>query len=274
MRKYGFTTIVSALALGAATALGAAQPAAASDDAAHHSTADLNYVALGDSYSSGVGAGDYIAGSGTCMRSNNAYGPAFATAHDASSFHFDACSGATTDTVTSDQLDHLTADTDLVSISVGGNDIGFADIMSSCVTHGDDACLDKVDDAKTSARQDLPAKLDDAYDAIHSKAPNAQVVVVGYPQLFTSDASCVTGISKTESNALNEAADVLNGIVSERAAEHGFTYADVTDTFSGHQLCSSSSWLHGIAATVVASFHPTADGQSDGYLPALESAAS
>ena len=90
------------------------------------SASSVNYVALGDSYSSGVGAGSYTSSSGSCDRSTNAYSQLWANANDPASYISVACSGATTSTVISSQLSALSASTTLVSITVGGNDVGFA----------------------------------------------------------------------------------------------------------------------------------------------------
>src|SRR5687767_1197018 len=90
-----------------------AQPAAA--------TTATRYVALGDSYSSGVAAGDYFSGSGECKRSANAYPAAWAARHRPASFTFVACSGARTYDVRDGQLSALRNDTTLVTISIGGN---------------------------------------------------------------------------------------------------------------------------------------------------------
>ena len=100
------------------------------------SASSVNYVALGDSYSSGVGAGSYNSSSGSCDRSTNAYSQLWANANDPASYLSVACSGATTSTVISSQLSALSASTTLVSITVGGNDIGFASVMETCVLEG------------------------------------------------------------------------------------------------------------------------------------------
>src|SRR5262245_24578488 len=85
----------------------------------------VNYVALGDSYSAGVGAGSYESDSGSCRRSDNAYPKLWANNRSPVSFKFVACSGARTDNVLNSQLSALTPDTTLVTITVGGNDAGF-----------------------------------------------------------------------------------------------------------------------------------------------------
>ncbi|WP_303633606.1 hypothetical protein [Actinomadura madurae] len=83
------------------------------------SAAATSYVALGDSYSSGTGAGNYDPGSGSCNRSANAYPNLWAAAHATDSFTFVACSGATTTSVASGQLGALTSSTTLVSVTAG-----------------------------------------------------------------------------------------------------------------------------------------------------------
>ena len=75
------------------------------------SASSVNYVALGDSYSSGVGAGSYTSSSGSCDRSTNAYSQLWANANDPASYVSVACSGATTSSVISGQLSALSAST-------------------------------------------------------------------------------------------------------------------------------------------------------------------
>ena len=82
----------------------------------------VHYVALGDSYSSGVGAGDYTGGS--CRRSSHAYSALWAAEHSPASYRSAACSGATTASVLSGQLSAVTSDTTFVTITIGGNDVG------------------------------------------------------------------------------------------------------------------------------------------------------
>ncbi len=108
----------------------------------------VHYVALGDSYSSGVGAGSYISSSGSCDRSPNAYSALWATAHAPASYTSVACSGATTTTVINTQLSALSASTTLVSITIGGNDVGFANIMETCALDGTSACVAAVQSAE------------------------------------------------------------------------------------------------------------------------------
>ncbi|WP_431946553.1 SGNH/GDSL hydrolase family protein [Actinacidiphila sp. bgisy167] len=230
------------------------------------------YVALGDSYSAGVGAGSYDSSSGSCYRSTKAFPRLWANAHSPSAFSFTACSGATTTDVLNNQLGPLNSSTALVSISIGGNDAGFVDVMTTCVLSSDSTCLSRVNQAKDFANNQLPARLDSVYNAISSRAPSARVVVLGYPRFYKLGTTCI-GLSETKRKAINDAADLLDTVTAKRAADHGFAFGDVRGTFTGHELCSGSAWLHSLTLPVYESYHPTASGQSGGYLPVFTSAA-
>jgi hypothetical protein len=268
MRLTRVAACVSALFLSAATALIGAQAVGAS-------AAATGYVALGDSYSSGVGAGSYTSESGNCLRSSVAYPQLWATSHAPSPFTFAACSGAKTGDVVADQLGSLDSGTGLVSISIGGNDAGFSDVMTACVLDSESSCLSRLDQANAYIDSSLPGNLDKVYDAISSKAPSAHVVVLGYPHFYQLGGDCAVGLSEAERGAINKAADHLNSVTKQRAQAHGFTFGDVTRTFAGHEICSGDDeWLHSVDWTnVTQSYHPTAEGQSNGYLPVFTSAA-
>lgn len=139
--------VTTALALTGASAAASAQLPAAT-----------GYVALGDSYSSGVGVGSYDSASGSCKRSTKSYPALWAAAHSPSSFRFTACSGARTSDVLSSQLTPLNSSTGLVSISIGGNDAGFADTMTTCALQGESACLARVAQARTFIDSTLPGQ--------------------------------------------------------------------------------------------------------------------
>jgi lysophospholipase L1-like esterase len=230
------------------------------------------YVALGDSYSSGVGAGSYDSASGNCKRSANAYPQLWKSANSPSSFDFAACSGARTSDVLANQLSPLSASTTLVSISIGGNDAGFADTMSTCVLQGESACLTRVAKARDYVDKTLPAQLDSVYNAIRDRASSAHVVVLGYPHFYKLNGSCSVGLSEASRSAINGAADEIDTVTAKRAADHGFTFGDVRGAFTGHEICSADEWLHSVAVPVDESYHPTAAGQSGGYLPVFNAA--
>lgn len=233
-------------------------------------TPAVGYVALGDSYSSGAGAGDYLPGPKGCKRSNRAYPVLWASAHGTTSFAFPACNGAGTKDVLSGQLGPLGPRTRLVTLTVGGSDSGFASVMAICDLGGTSRCLSTVARARSKVDGTLVRNLDRLYSAIRDRAPAAHVVVLGYPHLYHLHGSCEVGLQDRARAAVNDGVDHLDTVIARRAAAHGFTFADVRGTFAGHEICSRSPWMHGIDVLApTESYHPTAPGQSHGYLPAL-----
>jgi lysophospholipase L1-like esterase len=233
-----------------------------------------NYVALGDSYSSGVGAGSYTAESGSCDRSTNAYSALWAKAHSPASYRSVACSGATTTSVINTQLSALSSATTLVSVTAGGNDVGFSNIMTTCVLYGTSQCVAAVDAAETKARNNLPSLLDNLYNGIRSHAANARVVVLDYPVFYDTSVSFCIGLSGTSRAKIDEGINLVDGIIKTAAAGHGFAFAEARSTFLGHEICDGTSWLHSLNyLDLGVSYHPTAAGQSGGYLPAFTSTA-
>jgi lysophospholipase L1-like esterase len=237
--------------------------------------AAVNYVALGDSYSSGVGAGGE---SGSCSRSPNAYPQLWRNAHSPASFQFVACSGATTTDVSADQLAALSSATTLVSITIGGNDVGFAQIMIDCNLSSDSTCVNEINAAENTTRTQLPGWLDTLYSQIRARAPAAKVVVLSYPRFYDLSASwyCL-GLSHTKRAKINEGADVLDGVIKTEVAKYsGFSFADVRSSFANdHEICDlGHEWLHSVDWTNLGdSYHPNASGQSGGYLPAFSAQA-
>ncbi|GGZ06825.1 SGNH/GDSL hydrolase family protein [Streptomyces poonensis] len=268
MRRTRIAAYVTSLLLATGVTLTGSAAAQASSTAAA-----TGYVALGDSYSSGVGAGSYLSSSGDCKRSTKAFPQLWAAANAPSSFSFTACSGARTNDVLANQLGPLNSSTGLVSISVGGNDAGFADVMTTCVTSSDSTCISRINTARAYVDSTLPGRLDSVYTAIRSKAPGAHVVVLGYPRFYKLGQTCL-GLSEAKRTAINNASDHLNSAIAKRAADHGFTFGDVRSSFTGHEICSGSSWLHSVNwLNIGESYHPTAAGQSGGYLPVFRNAA-
>ncbi len=265
MHRTRAVTLIASLVAATGAALFVAAPA--------HAAAGDRYVALGDSYSSGVGAGSYISSSGSCDRSTNAYPALWAAAHAPASYTSVACSGATTTSVLNSQLSALSSTTTLVSITAGGNDVGFSSIMETCVLQGTSACVSAVQAAENKAQTQLPGLLNTLYSAISAQAPSARVVVLDYPVFYQLNTFCL-GLSATSHAKIDEGINLLDGVLSTAASSHGFRFADVRSIFVGHQLCSGSDWLHSLNITDISeSYHPTANGQSKGYLPVFTSVA-
>jgi lysophospholipase L1-like esterase len=263
------TTVLACLVFSTLLSIIAATPAAAAAP-----RTDWDYVALGDSYSSGVGASGQI---GLCLRSANGYPGLWKAANDPKSYRSVACGGATTDSLRGTQLWPLTSGTDLVTLTIGGNDVGFASTVISCTLSSDSACAATVASAMELLDTEIPAKLDATYADIRRKAPNARVVVLGYPILFdTRSAACgIGGMSIPKRTAINKGAAELNQVIAARARAAGFTWSDVTDEFAGHGICAPTPWLNGLTVIPATnSFHPNGSGYRYGYLPALNAALS
>lgn len=254
---------LTALAASAAAVLSTAAIASAAP-------ADVNYVAVGDSYAAGVGTQSSYDNS--CDRSSQGYPSLWASAHSVSAFTSVACSGAKTTDVINNQVGSLSSSTSMVTVTVGGNDAGFTSVMESCILGGDSGCKTAVDNAENFVQNSLPGLLDNAYNAISGHAPNATVYVLGYPHFYQLGGSCDVGLSDTSRGYINGGADVLDGAISDAAGRHGFTFVDVRSIFDGHGICSSDWWLNSVTWPVVNSYHPNATGYSGGYLPALDGA--
>ncbi|MET0236502.1 MAG: SGNH/GDSL hydrolase family protein [Kibdelosporangium sp.] len=227
-----------------------------------------NYVAMGDSYSSGVGTGGTYSG-GSCKRSTNAYPRLWANTHAPASFNFIACSGAKTADVLNNQLSALTASTSLVTISIGGNDAGFVDVITTCTLGSDSTCTNRVNQAKAFAQNELPARLDNVYQQIKQRSPAARVLVFGYPRFYKVPGSCSVGMSDTKRAAINSGADTLSQVTAARVAAAGLTFVDIRGAWTGHEICSGDLWLNSLTWPIEESYHPNRNGQARGYLPAM-----
>jgi lysophospholipase L1-like esterase len=253
-RMFGVTAI-----LGVAAALTvAAAPAQAAN----------SYVALGDSYSSGTGTRTYINDGTSCQRSVYAY-PSLVASSKGLPLNFRACSGAKVADVTNTQLSALTSATTHVTISVGGNDAGFADVITECAQPGwMSDCNGAINTAQGIINNTLPGRLSTLYSSIRSRAPYAKVVVVGYPRIFMGeDCNAFTWFSPDEESRLNQTADLLNSKISAAASARGFTFSNPTSRFIGHAVCDSPEWINGLSNPVSESYHPNVAGHRDGYAP-------
>ncbi|BAL87057.1 putative GDSL-like lipase/acylhydrolase [Actinoplanes missouriensis 431] len=224
-----------------------------------------DYVALGDSYAAGLGGGNYADTS--CLQSTDKSYPQLwidAKGTDALGETVNkACSGAVISTVTSQQLTALTDRTGWVTLTVGGNDVGFVAGLQQCVLGSDQTCAQSVKNASGTMESNLPGALDKLYTQVRAKAPNAKVYVVGYPHLVADPGAGVAcdSLNDARRKALNAASDTLSEVISTVVAKHpGFTYVDARVIFAGHEACTKDPWIHAIADDMSESFHPNADG--------------
>jgi lysophospholipase L1-like esterase len=231
------------------------------------------YVALGDSYSSGEGAPPYDPTSGSCQRA--AAGWVRRLDRDASaivSLDHRACSGATTAHLTGPWTDrHLPAqipatpdpEVTLVTVTVGGNDVGFSGIVGTCYVL---SCAGvPTSPGFLGALHALGAMLTTAvYPALERAYPNARIVHVGYPRLTPEPGRPVKGcawLTADEQVATAQIVAEVDRTIEAAAAQGGITYVDTSEALAGHELCSGSSWLNPVRIGGKAQAHPTADGQ-------------
>ena len=227
-------------------------------DSTEHGLTGRSYVAQGDSYASGTGTREYY--DAGCQRSNHAYAKQLAAQEGLDLAHV-ACSGARISDVRANQLGALSSTTDLVTISVGGNDAGFSSVITQCAKPWPFTCTGDITNARNFITNTLPGQLDALYTEIESRAPNAQVIVVGYPRLFNGEeCNFLARISPTEQRDLNSVADLLATKIGAAAAAHGFDFVDPRAPFNSHRICDDVEWLNGLSNPVGESYHPNQVG--------------
>jgi len=224
------------------------------------------YDALGDSYASGYGVPPYA----DCGRSQSAYPVQLDGRHRLRLDDFVACAGATTTSLVSGgQLAALDADTDLVTLSIGGNDVGWSSAVIACLGGTDAQCTGAVAVVDTRITSELPALLDTVYAEVAAAAPNAHVVVTGYPRLFSPEHGTYLAASPAELSSLNAAADTLDAVIAAAADRAGSQFVDVRRRFDGHGANSPAPWILGPSDP--GAFHPTIEGYR-AYTAAVTSA--
>lgn len=267
------------------------------------------YVAMGDSFSSGEGNPPFEAGTdqgganeNRCHRGSQAYPRLLQNDPnlDLGAMAFVACSGATTSNVINGkygedpQVDALSADTEVVTITVGGNDIKFREFALACVFSNCSSTSDEYQESwdimTDSNRSDyLPDKLEAVFAAMANKltANNTvvDVYVLGYPKVITQ-ASWTETTSSNPNNCLymsEASASVaeaiiakLNSTIEEAVEDYDdprFVYVDPLASgspFIGHELCRGDGYFRGLESAGIFGgndayvFHPNQDGQ-DAY---------
>lgn len=248
-------------------------PAPAS--AAPGTTAQLrssSYVALGDSFSAGVGTGrDDMAGP-PCLRSSAAYAPLWASRHD-THLTFLACSGAKISDVLRSQIPKIPRDASLITVTMGGNDTGFSSVLLTCsLAQRDDTCRTAVRVGRVAAVTTMPVQLVAALTVVRREAPHASIIVLGYPRLFEPGPCSDLVPSEYRRKVLNEGADLLNNTLSKVSRSMGARFVDVRERFAGHGVCAANgqAWING-PGQGRDSYHPNLAGYEQGYLAALTS---
>jgi lysophospholipase L1-like esterase len=244
-----------------------------------------NYTALGDSYAAGPLIPNQSLNPLGCLMSDHNYAH-LAAPSIGLTLREPSCSGAKTNHMTESQsvefgtnppqFDSLDAGTTVVSITIGGNDIGFSEVAQSCITVNpfSTPCKDKYDPGgKDQLAERIAAtapKVAAVLQGIHSRSPAAKIYVVNYPAIFPETGfGCwpqmpigfgdVPYLRSTEQN--------LNKMLATQAAANGATVVDWYKASIGHDACKGSStrWVEPLVpGTLAAPIHPNLNGMQGG----------
>ncbi|NGO77314.1 SGNH/GDSL hydrolase family protein [Streptomyces sp. YC504] len=239
------------------------------------------YVALGDSYTSGPGIPDQV--DANCARSNRNYPSVAAWKIRPASFKDVSCGGATTEHMWQQQgtnppqLDALDKRTTLVTVGIGGNDIGFGEIVGTCTRlsftdpYGS-PCTKQYTAGGTdqlAARiANTAPKIEKVIDAIHDRAPRARVYVVGYPVIVAdSGKGCWPYVQQAEGDVpyLRDTGKRLNAMLRDVARDNRARFVDTYTPTIGHDVCQApeTRWVEPLQPTSPAApFHPNAKGEA------------
>ncbi|MCB1038323.1 MAG: SGNH/GDSL hydrolase family protein [Acidimicrobiales bacterium] len=241
------------------------------------------YVALGDSYTAGPLILDQSLEPLGCLRSDRNYPHVVRSQIKVSGLKDVSCSGATTGDFFTEQgvtpgpnppqFDALSTNTKVVTIGIGGNDIGFSSIVKNCATLDPFASGCKGDyvvngvDTLAAKIDATAAKIDKVLVETKKRAPNAKVFVVGYPTIVpeTGDGCWPTvPILPNDITYLRGVAKHLNAMLKSRALANGVYYVDTATSSIGHDMCSSSRWVEAIIPERdAAPVHPNASGMKN-----------
>ncbi|WP_028923083.1 SGNH/GDSL hydrolase family protein [Pseudonocardia acaciae] len=243
------------------------------------------YVALGDSYVAGplipAPTGQPVG----CLRSDHNYPSLVQAGLRSPRFRDVSCGGATTKDMTAPQqvtggvnppqLDALSARTTLVTLGIGGNDIGFGDIVTDCGTRSPTqplgaACRDHYtqgghDQLAERIAKTAP-KVAAVLQAIDKRAPGAKVLLVGYPTILPdSGPGCfpVVPFSAGDVAYLRATEKSLNAMLARQAGRAGVEFVDTYASSVGHDICQlpGTKWVEGLVPTSPAApVHPNALG--------------
>lgn len=250
-----------------------AASAAYSQQSAELLVPGARYVALGSSFAAGPGIPVQL---GTCGRSDHNYAHLIATSLNLMLTDV-SCNGATTDNIrntpqgdAAPQIDAVSADTALVTVTIGGNDINYTSSTFACSgTAPDESCTANLDQARINdAVNQLPTKLSATFAAIKAKAPQAIIVLVTYPRVFPVDAISCTELqlSSEDTTYLADLGQKLEEIFVSVASSRQVLIADSYVRAAGHGPCAPTAerWVNGASvADTGIRYHPTAEGHDE-----------
>ncbi|UFS60796.1 SGNH/GDSL hydrolase family protein [Subtercola endophyticus] len=307
--------VVSAVAVAGlivVPAAAASASTAAAVDPAALPTAGLNYVALGDSYSSGLGVDPQTdQPAAGCGQSSNNYPHQLAAALDLNLTDV-TCAGATANNITTQnqtvtdgtrttsvppQITALSASTDIVTLTVGGNNLKFTQVAGACAAAtaagplllepAQNNCKSFLGPQITASFADIQTALAQTYEAVKASAPNAKIFVLGYPTIAPAfgASNCFSPITQLNSFPFTDADVVgddttpptpflhtietnLAALVKSLSTASGFTYVPTFEDSTGHSACDSTPYVNGVDVSFATgspvidekSLHPNAAG--------------
>jgi lysophospholipase L1-like esterase len=241
----------------------------------------MTYVALGDSFT----AAPYVPSTSLadgCFRSDGNY-PQLVAAELEAELRDVSCSGADTSDLTGKQsvaggrgavppqVDAVTADTDLVTLSIGGNDEDlFGTLIGRCTAvagQPGSPCADELTAEYGDTRRVLAGigdRVAAVLDEVRATAPDAQVVLVGYPRMVAADRACAAmPLAEGDRPWLAGVEEQLNDALRRAARRSGADFADLHRASAGHEICSDAPWVNGRRTDQARAlaFHPFAEGQ-------------
>lgn len=234
------------------------------------------YVALGDSFAAFGPVDAPTSGPQSCLRSSLNYPAVLAESGYIGELVDVTCGGARTTDMTASQItetppqfDALTGDTDLVTLSIGGNDIGFGDIAGCVITTRAEAgspCRDRLEMSVTAALDALPAQLDAVYAGIRERSPDARIVTTAYMPLVPADGGCgfVSAMAPGDVTWTRYVTDRINLLVAGAADRAGAELAAPSDAADRHACAPADQRYTDFTGAETGShpMHPTAPGQA------------
>jgi len=234
------------------------------------------YVALGSSYAAGIGLGEHVPSSPiVCQRTLNSYPQQLARLRNLSLVDM-TCSGATTKHVLAGrqvflgpQLDGLTQDTELVTITIGGNDVGYVGDLSFLARSKSKSLTGQAmklffKGPKTPEQRDYAGLRDGLISILHEirrRSPRAQIVVVTYPVILPPQGTCTKlGISAAEAEMMRVVGERLAEVTRDAAGQNNSSLVDMQQLGVGHDVCASDPWVNGWLNVVGTPFHPNLAG--------------
>ncbi|WP_288813673.1 GDSL-type esterase/lipase family protein [uncultured Corynebacterium sp.] len=273
--------LLSVALLSACSTSGPDEPASSTPGSATSTTAapqeTLDYVALGDSYAAMGSRSAPTTGPEPCVRSTDNY-PSLVLEEPNIEGIDVSCSSAVTEHILSDrtapetipaQVNSLKEDTDLVTLSIGGNDIYFGDI-AACMYGAMDGSIPTTCESQRGAKTNemldlLPARLDAVHEEIRRRSPDARVIVTGYFPMLTASGECseAGSISPTDKAWSVDLTARLNGIISDAASRHAAEFV-LPENTEQHTACAEPKerWVD-VSGVFSDSYpmHPTPAGQ-------------